>query len=148
MHSELGIEINVPRQRVFEVASDLERWPTFLPHYIKNTFIEGNVDDGIVTMSCRRPPLVLTWTSIYRRDHGNFQMYFKHLKPITRGMVVIWELEPTDSGTSITIKHDLTIPWPVIGRFVSDILIQRISIDYVAPRTLKHLKTHLENQAA
>ena len=144
MHSELSIVIQAPREVIFRCAADLERWPDFLPHYIRNQFISGRPFDGVVNMSCHRPPWKLDWTSQFRADAAAFELHFLHLRPATRGMVVVWSMEETPSGVRVKIKHDFTLNWPVIGPWVAEYIIGRYLIGSVATRTLHHLKIHAE----
>ncbi len=146
MHSELSILIQAPRAEIFRTAADLEQWPEFLPHYIRNHFTSGSAYDGIVDMSCRRPPWVLKWTSQFRADPEKFELHFHHLRPTTRGMIVIWTLKETPSGVEVRITHDFTLKWPLIGGFVANWIIGRYLIDSVATRTLRHLKQTVESR--
>ena len=145
MHSELSILIQAPRELVFRTAADLEHWPDFLPHYIRNQFVSGHSMDGVVNMSCRRPPWTLDWTSQFRADPLLFELHFLHLRPATRGMVVVWTMEETAAGVRVKIKHDFTLKWPLIGPWIAKYIIGHYLIESVATRTLKHLKIHAES---
>ena len=155
MHTTKQIEIAAPIEAVFAVAADLEKWPTFLPHYRFNRFLSrlpsASGPGGIVKMAATRSWLVaipLTWISIYRVDPENFQMHFEHLKPTTRGMIVRWEFTPIAGGVRVQIIHDFTLPWPLIGGFVADRIIGSFLIDHVAGLTLQGLKKQMESATA
>jgi len=145
MHSELSIHINATLPRIFEVAADLENWPSFLPHYIRNEYFSRSNWGGIINMSCHRPPFKLAWTSIYRVDSTNRTLYFEHLRPLTRGMKVLWKFEPQpDKSVKVIIVHDFTLPWPIIGPWVARFIVGNFLIEHVARKTLRHLKAKVE----
>ena len=150
MHTAKHIEIRAPREAVFPIASDLERWPEFLPHYRYNRYLSPLPGGGIVKMSAIRAtpfcPIPLTWISIYRADAEALQMHFEHLKPTTRGMVVTWNFLPIPQGVRVEIVHDFTLPWPLVGGFVADRIIGAFLIDHIAGLTLQRLKEHMEKQ--
>ncbi len=144
MHTTKEIEIAAPREAVFPIASDLENWPRFLPHYRSNRFLSPLPGGGIVKMAAVRSGIPLTWISIYRADAANFQMHFEHLKPTTRGMIVRWDFLPVPGGVRIVITHDFKLDWPLIGGFVADTLIGSFLVDHVAGLTLLRLKQRME----
>lgn len=145
MHSELSINIKATLPRIFETAADLENWPAFLPHYIRNDYFSRSPWGGIINMSCHRPPFKLAWTSIYRIDRANRTLYFEHLRPLTRGMKVLWRFESQpDQSIRVVIVHDFSLPWPVIGPFIARFVVGHLLIDHVAKRTLCCLKAKVE----
>jgi ribosome-associated toxin RatA of RatAB toxin-antitoxin module len=147
MHALKQIEISVSPQEAFALASDLERWPEFLPHYRSNQYLahapHGN--GGVVKMACRRSGIPLSWISVYRTDAEQFQMHFQHLKPLTRGMAVRWDFTPVPGGVRVEIVHDFVLAWPIVGPWIADWIVGRFLIDYVAGLTLAGLKKRLES---
>lgn len=73
-------------------------------------------------------------------------------------MEVEWRFEPLcePSGdgsagrdaTLVTIRHDLSLRWPLIGPWVADHLIGPRFIDYIATRTLARIKHLVESECA
>ena len=141
------ITIQAPLERIFKVASDLPRWPDFLPHYRYNRFLSTMPWGGIVKMSAVRTFIPTTWISEYRVDAEKPEMYFKHLKSAlnaTRGMIVVWTFTPTPEGIRVEITHDLELHWPLIGGFVSKYIVGLFFIHHIATRTLAGLKRKVE----
>jgi ribosome-associated toxin RatA of RatAB toxin-antitoxin module len=141
------ITIQAPVDRIFQVASDLPRWPDFLSHYRYNRFLSTMPWGGIVKMSAVRTIIPTTWISEYRIDTQKPEMYFKHLKAAfnaTRGMIVIWSFTPTPDGVRVEITHDLELHWPLIGGFVSKYIVGFFFIHHIATRTLAGLKRKVE----
>ena len=80
MRTSNVITIRAPLHVIYSVASDLARWPDFLPHYRYNRFLSPMPWGGIVKMSAVRTIIPTTWISEYRIDTEKCQLYFKHLK--------------------------------------------------------------------
>lgn len=142
------IVINAPKDEIFKVASDLARWPDFLPHYRYNKFLSVMPWGGIVQMAALRGFIPTTWVSIYRIDQERREMHFEHIKAAfnaTKGMVVVWYLTETPEGVQVEITHDLELHWPLIGGFVADYIVGWFFIDYIATRTLAGLKRRMES---
>ncbi len=83
---------------VFEAASDVERWPTILPHYRWVRRLEGS----LVEMAAWRPfgPLKypVWWVSEMTLDRAAGAIHYRHVRGITRGMQVTWRLVEVGGG--------------------------------------------------
>ena len=151
MHTATSIFIRAPRERIFEMVSDLSRWPLLLPHYrFVKTLKEESPQTGsrqIVRMAATRDGIPISWVSAYEADRDLLQLRFEHLRAWTRGMKVVWTLEPEADGTKVEILHDLNFrsPWlawvaePVLGTFF---------IENIANKTLRTFKRLLETPAS
>src|SRR2546429_7174396 len=78
MHTVDQIAIRAPIDRVFQVASHVERWPAILPHYRWVRMLRGTEDGALVEMAAWRPFGVFrypTWwvseMTVDRRAGGN-----------------------------------------------------------------------------
>lgn len=127
----------------FEVAADVERWPTILPHYRWVRFHEKHdFARGVVEMAAWRAfgPLKYPtwWVSEMSSDSSSRTVTYKHVDGITRGMDVLWEVLPEEGGgTLLRITHDWPGPdWPVIGGLAADAVIGPHFISAIAGRTL------------
>ena len=144
------IDIAAPIDAVWRAASDVERWPEILGHYRFVTIRERRDDGtGIVEMSANRPfgPLnwPTWWTSEMRVDRDRFEVRYRHVAGITRGMEVLWRLEPNRSGTHVRLTHDWDGPsWPLIRRPAAEWVIGPVFVHGIASRTLAGIKRSLE----
>jgi hypothetical protein len=141
------ITIRAPLPAIFAAASDLARWPDFLPHYRYNRFLSPMPWGGIVKMSAVRSGIPTTWVSIYRVDTEHCQLHFEHLRATlnaTRGMIVIWNFTETAQGVVVEISHELDLRWPLIGGLVSKYIVGRFFIHHIATLTLAGLKRKVE----
>lgn len=137
--------IMAPPPVVFRLASEVERWPTFLAHYRH----VRRVDDGLVEMAAWRPfgPLryPVWWVSEMRIDHAQQTIRYRHVRGITRGMDVEWRLAGNDEGVDVEIEHVWPGPsWPLVGRPAARWVIGPVFIHGIARRTLAGIKRQAE----
>jgi ribosome-associated toxin RatA of RatAB toxin-antitoxin module len=145
MHQVNSIVMRAPKQRIFETAADLEKWPSFLPHYRFIHYYERGPERNVVRMAARRDFIPISWVSEEIIDRSNLEVRFKHLKAWTKGMEVVWTFAETDEGVRVSIIHELRfrvsslapVAEPIIGDFF---------IGHIANQTLKYMKTHVERR--
>ena len=64
------------------------------------------------------------------------EVRYRHVKGITRGMDVVWRVEPESGGTRATIVHEWTGPaWPAIGGLAASTVIGPLFVSGIASRT-------------
>ena len=144
-----------PADMCFRVAADVERWPDILPHYryVRFRRREG-FGTGLVEMSAWRDflgPLRYPtwWVSEMTCDAATPVVRYRHVDGVTRGMDVVWEFRPQESGTLIRIVHEWDGPsWPLIGRFAADRVIGPHFVSFIAGRTLAGVSAEAERRAA
>lgn len=145
MHTSNNIFIRAPRDRVFEVTTDLERWPQILPHYRYVKFYEKNPERSRVKMAAMRGKLPISWESDHIIDRVKVEQRFVHLKAWTKGMEVIWKYEEQEDGVLVSIIHDLVFRVKSLSPIVEPI----IGGQFVAPvanKTLAVFKEYLEKE--
>jgi hypothetical protein len=149
MHSDISIDVEAPGAVVFALAHDTERWATLLPHYARSRFEDT---DGwgrqIMEFVARRPliPLLglglpVVWWSRTWNDPESLQLHFEHIGGATRGMNVVWRIDPVGDGTAcrVVISHDFSPRVPGFARFVD-----RFFTRPIAGRTLATFKALAE----
>ncbi len=147
MHTSTSIVMRAPRGRIFELTTDLARWPELLPHYRSIDFLERHSDHDIVRMACVRDGIPLAWVSRLEIDRPRMEMRFTHLRAWTKGMVVIWTYIETPDGVLVEIAHDLKFRVRLLAP-LAERIIGGFFIDNVATKTLRAFKTHLEAEVA
>jgi ribosome-associated toxin RatA of RatAB toxin-antitoxin module len=143
MNTESSILIRAPKQRIFDVTSDLSRWPELLPHYRAIDYLERGDDRHIVKMACHRDGIPISWVSEQIIDRERLEIHFLHLRAFTKGMAVVWSFDECPEGTLVRIVHVLRfrvsalapLAEPIIGGFF---------IENIANKTLRAFKTHFE----
>lgn len=139
-----------PPREAFQYATRVERWPQLLPHYRWVRFHQGGPESGgVVEMAARRDFGALGWPVWWLSrmwiDPEGLMVRYKHIDGITRGMDVIWQMEPAGTGTRVSIIHEwgegprfAGLPVPVVGRGV----IGPFFVHVIAGRTLQYLAEH------
>jgi len=133
--------IAAPPERVFQAASDVERWPAILGHYRWVRMLAPRADGGVVEMSANRPFGPLNWPTWWVSemwiDPARREVRYRHIRGITRGMDVVWTIRPDGDGTHATIVHEWSGPaWPLIRRPAAEWVIGPVFIHGIASRTL------------
>lgn len=136
-------------ERAFEVASHVERWPTFLPHYRWVRMLEPQNGTPIVEMAAWRPFGVVKyptwWVSEMEVLPAESQVRYSHIRGITAGMDVVWQLTERDDDVHISIVHEWPGPrWPLIGGIAANLVIGPVFIRGIACRTLEGVKRESE----
>jgi hypothetical protein len=149
MHSDIGIDIEAPAPLVFALARDTERWATLLPHYVRSRSEDTDGSDRPITEFVARRPLVpvlglglpVVWWSRTWNEPESLRLHFEHVAGATRGMDVVWRIEPVADGTAchVTISHDFSPRVPGFARFVD-----RFFTRPIAGRTLATFKALAE----
>ena len=140
--------IQAPLNRVVTVAADVERWPSFLPHYRWVRVVDRSEDHRRVEMAAWRPfgPLKYpTWWVSEMWVLPAPAVRYRHVEGITRGMDVEWQFRPEAEGVTVTIVHEWPGPrWPVIGPTAASWVIGPVFIHGIASRTLAGVKRYVE----
>jgi len=131
---------------VFALAADVEGWPALHPAY-RRCRVLAREDRGVVfEMTGRIRGWPARWTARQERFPAEGRIVFRHLAGITRGMVVEWRLQPVEGGTRVSIRHDLVMRWPLVGRAVSDWIIGPVFIEWIARGTLQSIRRAAERR--
>ncbi len=147
MHEVNSILIRAPKQKIFEITTNLALWPTILPHYRYVRILERRPDSEVVEMAALRSGIPVSWISRHEVDRERQEMRFEHLKAFTKGMRVVWLYKDVPDGVRVEIVHDLQfrIPWL---RPLAHLIIGRFFVQHVANRTLACFKAYLEQQSS
>ncbi len=146
MHTTTAIVMRAPLDRIFDTAADLAGWPAFLPHYRYIRYYEKGPERNVVKMAARRSGIPISWTSEEIIDRARTEIRFTHLKAFTKGMHVVWKFRELPEGVHVEIIHDLAFRVRWLAP-LADWIIGSVVIDYIANRTLRCMKHHLEAAA-
>ncbi len=151
MRSVIGIDIDASPDLVYRLARDVTRWERLLPHYARSTVARTDRDGvRVCDFIARRPfvPLLglgipVTWRSRTWHDPATRRLFFDHVAGATKGMAVVWSIEPRGHGTRVEISHDFRPRVPGFAAFVDAVFTRPI-----AGRTLATFKALAESLAA
>jgi uncharacterized membrane protein len=144
MHTENRIEIRGDLRRVFQLAAQVEKWPTILPHYRWVRVLQRKKRRTTVEMAARRGRIPVSWTAV-QEVFPYERITYKHIKGFTTGMGVVWSFRDLQGTVQVVITHDFSLAWPIIGRFVSKYIVGAFFVKSIASRTLHHLKQTVES---
>ena len=148
MHTENSIIIRGDIERIFALASAVEAWPRWLPHYRRVTVLSGDSTERLVEMAAHRDGFPVRWTARQRLEPAQHRMHFTHVRGISRGMHVTWFLAADGPLVHVRIVHDLTWGWPPIGPLVAKYIIGELFVSNIASKTLRTIKQHIEAHRA
>jgi len=137
-----AVTVAAPPDEVFRLASEVECWPRFLPHYRWVKVLERRPGGGsVVEMAAWRPFGPLKWPTWWISEmwvlSARREVRYRHVKGITTGMDVVWTVERAAEGTRATIVHEWPGPaWPLIRRPAAAWVIGPVFVHGIAQRTL------------
>jgi aromatase len=147
VHTEIAARIHGPMDTVFAYAARVEDWPRLLPHYRGVRVVEARGNARIVEMRARRGAIPVWWWARQVVLPAEGRIRYTHVRGVTRGMEVEWRLAPSGGGVAVTIVHDLSLRWPVVGRAVADWIIGPQFVGPISGATLRRIKWLVEQPA-
>jgi hypothetical protein len=147
------IQVRASVDRVFAVASAVERWPAILRHYRWVRREQGEGGGNLVEMAAWRPFGALKyptwWVSEMTVDRAAREIRYRHVRGITRGMDVVWRLTEREGAVEVEIVHTWGGPrWPFVGRLAANLVIGPVFIHGIASRTLAGIKQAAEGETS
>jgi coenzyme Q-binding protein COQ10 len=143
------LHMRAPLERVFQTAMNVEQWPGILGHYRWVRMLGHQADVGLVEMAAWRPfgrlKYPTWWVSEMWVDRAAAAIHYRHVRGVTTGMDVVWQLQPAGGGTDVSIVHQWSGPhWPLIGPAAATWVIGPVFISAIASRTLAGIARHVE----
>lgn len=148
MRTDNTVEMRGNLDHIVTLAADTERWPEILPHYRWVTLLEGGGDDKVVEMAAKRDFIPVKWRArqTVERDGQTPVIRFHHVGGVTKGMDVAWTFDVQGDVVAVTIDHDFTPPWPIVGNAVANHIIGPQFIEAIASKTLATIKGIVEDR--
>ena len=156
MYTETSVVMHGPRKQIFALGAAIEDWPIILPHYRSVVLTErterpdGTIHNVATMKAWRLLPfgkIPVGWRTILDSNAETGLLHFVHIGGFTKGMDVSWLLTPEGDATRVTITHDFTLRWPLIGEFVAHRIVGQFFVDAIARRTLARIKAMVEGEA-
>lgn len=148
LRTENETMIYAPPDVVYELASDITKWPELLPHY-RYVKILRQPDETAsyrrrIKMGARRGIIPVSWTSSQVLRPSDHRINYFHIKGVTKGMDVEWRIERRGEGTRVTIIHALTSPYFWVQFSLVEFLLGWLFVSPIAERTLREIKALAE----
>jgi ribosome-associated toxin RatA of RatAB toxin-antitoxin module len=150
MKSVIRLEMHAPMATIFALAADVERWPQRLPHYRYVRRLATASGERRFAMGAKRGPVPVRWEAVQRLRPTDGVIEFMHTGGVSRGMQVAWRLRPSigSDAVDVSIEHDLTLRWPLVGELVARWVIGPQFIDAIAGLTLRRIRDLAEAQGS
>ena len=149
MQLENTIQVEAPADIIFRLAADVPRWAQFLPHYRYVRVLDRRGGRMLVRMAAHRDGIPVSWTSVLETRPAERRILFRHVRGATRGMEVEWRIEPRpDGSTRVSIQHDFSPRWPLIGGRLAHLVIGEFFVRNIAGKTLRRMKQLAEAEWA
>lgn len=148
MRTETIVRIRGSADVVFAYAARVEDWPRLLPHYRGVRVVVTEPGARIVEMRARRGPIPVWWWARQVVLPAERRIRYTHLRGVTRGMEVEWRIAAAEESVVVTIVHDLSLRWPLIGRAIADWVIGPRFVEPIAGATLRRIKWLVEQDAS
>jgi len=133
-------------QRIFELASATERWPSILPHYRCVNILQEDGAQRTVEMFARRDFIPVYWVAQQWNDARQPHIRFRHVRGWTKGMDVEWHFESLAGGTRVRIVHALDFQFPIAREFLGKHVIGNFFVHNIATKTLGCIKQLAERE--
>ncbi len=138
------VEIKASPEQVWQVVSDLGRMPEFSPE-LRKAFVLGKpgVGANIIGINRRKAVVWPTTSKVVRWEPGRAVAW----KTRESGATWVYELEPTDTGTSVTGRRVLpkfTIGTSLLGPFIGGAAGHDAELTEGIRTTLERIRTTVE----
>jgi ribosome-associated toxin RatA of RatAB toxin-antitoxin module len=94
-------------ETVFSLAADVSAWPAILPHYRYVRVLSSDEATRTVAMGASRSGIPVRWTAVQQLYPQSLEIRYRHVAGVTRGMEVLWKIEPAEAGSRAVITHRL-----------------------------------------
>lgn len=135
---------NLIRPRIYQLAADIQDWPSILPHYRYMRVTERSERHKVADFGASRDGLPVSWRARQELFPDEFRITFLHTGGVTKGMWVEWRMEPLGDRVSVTIEHELTYPVPLLGPLFVRYIVGALFVENIAGKTLRCFKERVE----
>ena len=138
------VEMKASPEEVWRVVSDLARMPEFSPE-LRKAFVLGapGVGANVIGINRRKAVVWPTTSKVVRWEPGRAVAW----KTRESGATWVYELEPTDTGTSVTGRRVLpkfTIGTSLLGPFIGGAAGHDAELTEGIRTTLERIRTTVE----
>jgi ribosome-associated toxin RatA of RatAB toxin-antitoxin module len=132
---------------IYQLAADIQDWPTLLPHYRYMRILEQSETHKVADFGASRDGFPVKWRARQDLFPDEQRITFAHIGGITKGMWVEWRLENCVNGVQVTIVHDLTYPVPLFGPLFARYIVGGLFVHSIANKTLRCIKAIVEAES-
>lgn len=118
-----SIVIAAPKQMVFDITNDIERWPELFSEYRDSKILDASRSGRFTALTFELTNATATWKSWRLLDHENHFAIAERKVPLYPFvfMHLHWAYEQTTLGTEMTWTQDFELD-PSVDRSLSDVV--------------------------
>lgn len=131
-------------EAVFSLAADVRAWPAILPHYRYVRILSTDQMTRTVAMGASRSGIPVRWTAIQELHPESLEIAYRHIAGVTRGMDVLWKIEPAEAGCRAVITHRLRPQQWWMRTPASEWIVGTLFVMNIADRTLAGIASKAE----
>lgn len=139
-------DVRAPAAAVFALGVEIEAWPALDPAYRWCRILDRGGNRTVFEMAGNIRGWPARWTARQDLFPDDRRIVFTHVRGLTTGMQVAWDIRDGGAGSTLRITHDFTLRWPLIGTPASQWIVGPIFIDWIARRTLSAVKRAAESR--
>ena len=142
---ETSIDIAAPRQRIYEMAKDMERYPDFMPdvEYVKVLKRDGN--QTITRWKTLVEEAPIEWTEVDVFDDANTQIDYRLIEGDLDKFEGAWKFKERDGVTNVVLSVDYDFGVPTLAELIGPILRKKVEENSLM--MLQALKVRCEGEA-
>jgi len=129
---------------IYQLAANIQDWPALLPHYQFMHIIEQSETHKVADFGASRDGFPCRWRARQELFPAEGRITYKHIAGITKGMAVEWRLIKQGDSVAVTIDHDLTYSFPVLGDLFAKYIVGDLFVHNIAGKTLEFIKDTVE----
>ncbi|HZP80778.1 MAG TPA: SRPBCC family protein [Chthonomonadaceae bacterium] len=134
--------------RIFQLAADIQDWPTLLPHYRYLHVLEQSPTHKIADFGASRDGFPVRWRARQELFPAEGRITYRHIGGITKGMWVEWRLEKRGDHVRVTIEHELNYPVPIFGPLFAQVIVGNLFVRNIAGKTLRCIQAKVESESS
>lgn len=139
------ITIQRPLEEVYDIASQIERYPEYMPDYLESRILERREDYCLVERKAKSRGLLYSWKSKVCFDPP-YLINFEHLSGPVKGMIVQWRFHAVGhDATFLEFIHQLQIKTPPLLGWFRERFFFAPRISETADRVIISFKQACEN---
>ncbi|MDI6800107.1 MAG: aromatase/cyclase [Actinomycetota bacterium] len=139
---ETSIEIGAGKKDVYELASDMEKFPDFMPDVNEVRLIKKEANRTVTAWETEVDGIPISWTEEEIFDDETPKITYKLLEGDLDKFEGEWRFEETPGGTKVTMTVDFDFGMPNLEELLGPVLEMKVKEN--SEMMLSGIKTKME----
>jgi len=142
---ETSIEIFAPKQRIYELAKDMESYPEFMPDIEFVKVIKRSGNETVTRWKTLVEEAPIEWTELDVFDDENTRIDYKLIEGDLDKFEGAWTFSEHDGRTKVVLGVDYDFGVPTLAELIGPILRKKVEENSLM--MLQGLKIRCENSS-